>query len=283
MKNIILKLKLCILTAIAFFSFSCSNDDDTFISRTNNAEFSHQVDENDPFTVHFNNESQQYNASYWRFGDGSDFSTEDSPTHTFPSGGIFEVILAVQGDGSGGEIRKTVQIIDPALQGERLEDGNFENEEAWNIEEAGYDILTDVEFTEEGLNVSNEGGGISTNVVIWQEIEVEAGKEYFFTADVSGGGMHQAWVEFHFSNEKPEGDDYAANNLWSLNTWGECGEENFEGNIVELSCSGNGDTDGILTFEEGGTAYFVIKAGSYEGTMGPDGVTISNASLMPID
>ncbi|MDT0677581.1 PKD domain-containing protein [Autumnicola musiva] len=285
MKNSFLKIRLFAIITMAFL-YGCSEDDDNSLPSLpegNNAEFSYETDPEDPFTVHFNNESQQYDASYWRFGDDSGFSTEDSPTHTFPNGGLFEVILAVQGDGNGGEVRRMVEIIDPALQGERIEDGNFQDPNAWNVQEAGYEILTDVSFTEAGLHLSNEGEGVTTNVVVWQEIQVEAGKEYHFSADVAGGGMNQAWLEFHFSNEEPEGDDYAENNLWSLNAYAECGIDPFEGDIVDLSCSGDGAADGIFTFEEGGTAYIVIKSGSYEGYLGPEGITISNVSLMPVD
>ena len=284
MKKITLYSKVWALAAIALLSFSCSEEDDGFVSRTNNADFSYQIDEEDPFTVHFDNESDQYNASYWRFGDDSDFTTEDSPSHTFPYGGVFEVVLAVQGDGTGGEIRKTVEIVDPALQGERIEDGNFQNPDAWNVGPAGDDYeMSTVEFTDEGLLISNEGEAALTNVVVWQEIQVEAGKEYYFNADVQGGGFLNSWVEFHFSNQKPEGDDYAENYLWSVNAWGGCGIEPFDGSILDVSCAGEGGTDGLLTFEEGGTAYFVIKSGSWEGTLGPDGLLISDITLIAVE
>lgn len=248
------------------------------------ADFTYEADENDPMLIHFTNSSQNYHASYWQFGDGSDFSTEDSPSHTYPGGGIYTVTLAVQGQGTGQEIRREIEVIDPSLQGERVNDGNFEDEDAWTVYSAGYDILTDVEFANGTLVFSNGVEIVDTNIVIWQAIEVEAGKEYVFSADVRGGGMHQAWLEFHLSDEEPEeGDDYGANNLFSMNTWAECGAEPFDGNIVEIGCAGDGESDGIVTFETGGTHYLVIKAGSWEGTLGAEGIAISNVSLMPAD
>jgi hypothetical protein len=188
------------------------------------------------------------------------------------------------GNGTGQEIRRSIQVIDPALLGERISDGDFEDESSWTVYNAGYDILTSIEFTGEGLHFSNEGLGVETNVVIWQAIEVEGGKEYVFSADVeSGGGLDQSWLEFHLSDREPEeGDDYSANNLYSINTWAGCGEESFSGNIVEIGCAGNGEEDGTIVFETGGTHYFVIKVGSWEGTLG-EGITISNVSLMPAD
>lgn len=271
--------RVCASVLAGMMVFSCTET--TEMNRVNNAEFSYEIDDEDPFTVHFNNESENYHSSYWRFGDNSPYSTEDSPSHTYEAGGTYEVTLMVQGDNSGGEIIKDVQIIDPALLGERITDGTFQDESAWTVQEAGYDILTDVEFTAEGLHFSNEGGGVDTNVTVWQEIQVEAGKEYVFTSHVSGGGFDQAWLEIHLSNEQPSGGDYGVNNMWSINFWANCGIEPFEGDLVDISCSGNGGNENTYTFEEGGTAYIVIKAGSWQGAI--EGATVSEVSLMPID
>ncbi len=279
MKKLDLLHKVCGSALAVLLVLSCTETPD--MNLVNNADFSFEIDDEDPFTVHFNNESESYHSSYWRFGDGSNHSTEASPSHTFEAGGTYDVTLMVQGDNSGGETQKTVQIIDPALLGERITDGTFQDETAWTVQEAGYDLLTDVEFTAEGLHLSNAGGGVDTNVTVWQEIQVEAGKEYVFTSHVQGGGFDQAWLEIHLSNEKPDGNDYGVNSMWSLNTWAECGIEPFEGDLVNISCAGNGGNENTYTFEEGGTAYIVIKAGSWQGAI--EGVTISEVSLMPID
>jgi PKD repeat protein len=48
-----------------------------------------------PFTVHFTNQSTGYPDSYsWSFGDGAT-STEENPTHTYTTGGEFNVALSV--------------------------------------------------------------------------------------------------------------------------------------------------------------------------------------------
>lgn len=81
-------------------------------------------------------------------------------------------------------------------------------------------MLAGSEFTEERLVLSIGEDDVESNVVIWQAFEVEGGKECVFSAEVSGGVMHQSWLEFHLSEQEPEdGDDYSANNLYSMNTW----------------------------------------------------------------
>ncbi|KEO74292.1 PKD domain-containing protein [Anditalea andensis] len=257
--------------------------DDTLDGPQAIADFTYEADPNDDMTIHFTNTSQHHHSSYWLFGDGSDHSSEDSPTHTFPAGGIYEVKLAVMGNGTGNEIVREVSVIDRSLLGERIQDGNFENPENWNVYAGGSVEVTQHAF-ENGQLILSNGEEVESNVVVWQAIEVQANTDYVFSAQISGGGMHQSWVEFLFGDDEPEeDDDYSDNNQFSMNTWAECGIDPFEGNIVEIHCAGDGETDGIVNFEEGGTKYFAIKAGSWEGTLGPNGVTISNVSLIPAD
>ncbi len=274
-------LPLSLMCAGILFLSGCQDEDTGPASQ---ADFSYEPDEENPMLIHFTNTSQNYHSSFWRFGDGSDHSSEDSPSHTFPGAGTYTIILAVQGEGTGQEIRREIRVIDPSLLGQRFVDTHFEDEEAWTVYNGGDDILTSHEFREDGLFLFNEGETVDSNVVIWKEFEVEGGQEYLFSAEVSSrGNMHQAWMEFHMSDQRPEdGNDYGANNLYSINTWAGCGEDPFEGNIVEVGCSGGGEEDGTIEFEVGGTYYLVIKAGSWEGSLG-EGITISNVSLMPTD
>lgn len=293
MKTILSESKIGFLALLLLFMTGCSEAEGPTGptgyegSDKVQAYYGFEVDENDPYTVHFTNKSSgDYHSPLWTFGDGNE-STEDSPVHTFSDEGVFEVALAVEGDDIDGESKliMVVEIIDPyRLRGERIVDGNFQDENAWNVGEAGASNyqLSNVAFTEEGLNISNTGDKAFTNVVVWQEIEVEPGEQYFFTAQVEGGGMKNAWLEFHFSGVKPDGSDYAENNLWSLNTWADCGIEPFEGDITQLSCHGEGSISGIVTFEDS-ISYIVIKSGSYEGTLGPEGITISDLSLINVE
>jgi len=278
-KNAYLKTSLGIALSVLLLS-SC---EETLDGPQAIADFTYEADPNDDMTIHFTNTSQNHHSSYWLFGDGSDHSSEDSPTHTFPAGGTYEVTLAVMGNGTGNEIVREVTVIDRTLLGERIQDGNFENPDAWTIYEGGFEELTDHVFSNGSLILSNEEGS-EANVVIWQAIEVQANTDYVFSAHVSGGGMDAAWVEFLFGDSEPENDDdYSDNSQFSLNAWAGCGIDPFEGNIAALSCAGDGGEDGIISFDSGGTKYFAIKAGAWEGTLGPNGVTISNVSLIPAD
>lgn len=274
-------LKTCL--GIGLSALLLSSCEDTLDGPQAIADFTYEADPNDDMTIHFTNTSQNHHSSYWLFGDGSEHSTDESPTHTFPAGGIYEITLAVKGKGTGNEIVREIAVIDQSLLGERIQDGNFENLENWTVFAGGSEEVTHHAF-ENGQLILSNGEEVESNVVVWQAIEVQANTDYVFSAQVSGGGMHQSWVEFLFGDDEPEDDDdYSDNNQFSINTWAECGEEPFSGNIVEISCSGSGEADGIVSFNEGGTKYFAIKAGSWQGTLGPNGAAISNISLIPAD
>ncbi|MEM7531998.1 MAG: S-layer homology domain-containing protein [Chloroflexota bacterium] len=64
---------------------------------------------NIPLTITFTNNSQNVIDTYtWSFGDGSEDSHEESPTHVYTAAGFYDVTLTVTGP--GGSHSKTIQI-----------------------------------------------------------------------------------------------------------------------------------------------------------------------------
>jgi hypothetical protein len=61
------------------------------------ADFSHSPDETDPNTIDFLNNSTMATGYSWDFGDGSEASDEESPTHTYATSGTYTVILTATG------------------------------------------------------------------------------------------------------------------------------------------------------------------------------------------
>jgi PKD repeat protein len=59
------------------------------------------------FTVHFTDESEFFPTSWeWTFGDGQT-STEQNPTHTYMSTGVYSVALVATNAYGGNQIFKT--------------------------------------------------------------------------------------------------------------------------------------------------------------------------------
>lgn len=168
---------------------------------------------------------------------------------------------------------------DGLTEGENVIAGaDMTSDEFWNISDTGGPVTT-TEFTEEGLKFSNTE---DTHVKVWQAIEVEAGQKYKFSATVKGSGAENSWFEIYFGTSVPaDGADYSDGAYTGLNTWAGCATSEFEGDLALVGCNdapGTGQK-GLVTFEESGTVYFVIKAGSSGGNLGTDGITISNVKL----
>lgn len=167
---------------------------------------------------------------------------------------------------------------DPIEGPNLLVGGNMDNESAWNINGTGSTTDTDYEFKDGVLLLSN-GDNAQSNLAIWQSVELEGGKTYQFSADVQGSGMSNSWFEVYIMDTEPQdGIDYGdaeATKLAGLHTWTGCGVDPFDGKLPELSCIGNGQID----IENDGTYYLFMKAGSWDGSLGTDGLTLDDVKL----
>lgn len=299
------------LMAMSLFVFSCSDDTD---DPTPNpapdpvADFSFEVDDENPLMVTFTNESINHESSSWDFGDDNT-STDDNPSHTYAEGGTYTVTLtATNEDGETDETSQQVTVTAPGggpATGENiLAGGDMDDESAWTVF-AGDSLMADYEFTEDGsLIFTGEAEGEFTyQTLVWQAIEITEPGDYLFSSHVEGGGFENAWIEMVLGSEEPEeGENYAHENtiaggvnqengkIAAINFWAGCGEDAFDGNIVEIGCdedglasaaAGDDSTNGIITFDEAGTYYMVIKVGNWNGTMG-DGAIIHDISLAPL-
>lgn len=164
--------------------------------------------------------------------------------------------------------------------------GDMTSDEFWTVFNPGTGTQATTEFTESGLKFSNSTTE-DTHVAVWQAVEVEAGQKYKFSAHVTGSGAANTWFEIYFGETEPvEGTDYTVGGYTGLNTWAGCGVEPFEDDLATIGCNdapGTG-TQGLATFDESGTIYLVIKAGSNGGgSFGTDGITISDVELVEMN
>jgi hypothetical protein len=216
---------------------------------------------------------------YWNKGDGSaSFTGSANDTIFYPLAGNYRVTLLAFGHGGYDSVSQVVQVDSNAPQVNVLVNPSLTTDSGWTIQNTG-GAQTTIAFTPQGLNLSN-GAGSSTNGGVYQAVQVQAGVVYTFSATVTTPGSTNTWVEFYFGTSVPtQGSDYTDNKLWSLNTYSGCGSGPETGNIVQLNCAGSGASTGQITFPQNETIYFMIKAGSYQGTLGTGGVTVSNVVL----
>jgi PKD repeat protein len=164
--------------------------------------------------------------------------------------------------------------------------GDMSDPEAWNVFKTDM-TQTATEFVDGGLKFSNGAGPAQTNVLVWTTVEVEAGKNYKFSASVKGSGANNSWFEVLFGATEPVVNSDYSNGLYTgLNTWDGCATSSFNGNLATLGCkAGASGTNkgGAITFANSGTVYLVFKGGSWDGSLGADGIVLDNVQLLVLD
>lgn len=253
-----------------------------------------------PYVV-FNNNSTAADVVSWDFGDNTT-STEMSPTHKFPALGNYTVKLTVTGLlGDVVTTTKTVSVVDyNLLKGGDMEAGAAAFWTSWSSQnnnppvfgyttdkpKAGYDAS--LRFP----SFSNSGG--STNQLIYQAVQVEAGSQYKLSAQIKlPAGGSQEYLQFYISkdaNTWVEDGTANANHFLALNSWHGWGGLNnstaIDGDLAK-AVSQNGmygfgaTTGGVYTATFTGTVYIGIQAGTWQGKSNGD-VLIDNVSFVKL-
>lgn len=229
------------------------------------------------------NRSENDENRIWDKGDGSPLIEGHQSINVFyPNKGTYRVRLTITGPGGYQSTVQNIVVEEDAFPVEQLvSGGSMTSDESWTITSMG-PTLTTTEFSEEGLKFSN-GNNSQTNVAVWQAIEVKAGQKYKFSAQVKGSGAQNSWFEVFFGQSQPvSGSDYSDGVFVALNTWAGCGNSQFEGDIADLACTNAPGTGqgGIIEFDQDGIIYLVLKVGSWDGTLGSEGITIKDVSLI---
>ncbi|MBT31224.1 MAG: hypothetical protein CMO01_16335 [Thalassobius sp.] len=218
--------------------------------------------------------------SSWNLGDGNGFANGDQViTAYFPDQGSYDVQLFTLNN--GGMDTSDVQTIvvettDPVagnlVMGSKMDEDALDYWTTFGISDGVSFTLADGKLTAKGGNWGHAG--------VYQAIDVVADKQYKFAMNVSGSGASDVWFEVYFGTEKPvDGQDYSsATNQLALNTWAGCGNSEFNGNLANIACEGAlmGE-GGLITFEESGTIYLVVKTGGAD--LGTTGISIDNVEL----
>lgn len=123
--------------------------------------------------------------------------------------------------------------------------------------------------------------------VLYQEIQVEAGRTYQADALVSSDtGVSESWFEIYVGYTKPTPNtDYSgdgADNTWlrAINTWANSGSSPFNGRISNVGSKNENNPDGTFTATKTGTVYFAIRSGGndYKG-----GISVTNVEFRGIN
>lgn len=284
------------------FAISCGKEDPVDPPK---AIFDYLVSPDKSGKVTFTNSSVGADSYSWDFGDGKGTSTEQNPTYTYTESGTFEVTLTVKNAG-GQDIGKTPVKVSVGAE-EFVKDGDMSKETSWNTRQIWNDADNTVlhafkngAFVWDIPEPGPTSGGWS-NYVIWQEIKLEAGKDYVFSTDISSAeGIDVGiWFEVSISNTNPaEPGDFTpktstGENNRILTFDNNCGNNPFNGKlqVIAQDCSADPvkigpDGKFRLTADQltaAGTVYLAFKSGSNsDGNNYRAGLVMDNISIKEV-
>lgn len=262
-----------ILIGVSLLCINCSEPEEMTAAAptSDDLSFTYSVDSENPNLIHFVGQTTADTwYVHWNFGDNTG-AEELAASKVFFKAGEYEVRFKIFTDGGTASISETIIIENDFAGPDLIENGSLDGADAWTIFTIGAGV--DVAF--DG-GVASWTGGSWGNAGIYQQIEIEADKEYQINMDITGGGMADCWFEIFIGQIQPQdGVDYSDGGiLMAINTWEGCGSEDYEGLLTDVACVGNG---GSFTWSEPGTAFFVIKSGGAD--LGPNGVTVDNIAI----
>jgi PKD repeat protein len=284
------QLSVLILLGLAIVYTSCDNSDEVIPEEPPRAIFNFNVTDNNKLT--FSNFSVGGASYLWDFGDGSS-STDENPVHIYTIDGTYTIKLKVINTGGSTEITKSITI-DSNL----IEAGDMNTPSAWTFKQIWNDPNNQVissfsngKFLWDAAPQTNYA-----QTSLWQEISIQAGKKYKFSADIaSTSGTESIWFELYFGKVDPAtvGDYNSNGKRLDINSSG-CANNPFNGNFVTIArqCDDRGAkilaADGTFTLSvdeltSKGTVYVVIKSGAWNTFQNyKDGITLDNVSIKEV-
>lgn len=282
MKQLTTYSKLILVAIIATIGLTACEDDPA-PPKAPLAFFTAAADADNSQLIVFTNETENGDSYVWDFGDGSATSTETSPSHEYAAGGTYKVTLTATNAGGDNSFSLDINV---ASSGgvEVVVDGDMSNADSWTYTTLNLTVPSTFTFENDAVTITNGNEVNQSNGTIYQVINVDAGN-YLFSMDVTNDGTQvQTWLEVYFGAIEPvAGEDYSDGGMMSgISAW-DCPQANTAANIITVGCKGELDEfnsgTGIVTFDQAGTKYLVIKAGSWDGNM-TTGYVIDNVSLI---
>lgn len=263
---------------------SCQADkvQDNGLNNNNAIDASFSITQTPGVTNRYVLESPQNNALAlkWELGDGTSPYIGSLKQNVFyPDAGTYTIKHTAVGIG-GVEYFSTQDLVVPtsdALAGNLILGGKFRNtadHNKWTILNIS-GTSTNWTFNSGSATINGNSGGWDQQG-IYQAINVVAGRSYKIDMTVSGSGCQNTWFEVYVAPNPPvQNNDYTSlGRRIGLSTWDGCANTAFNGQLSALRCVGSGN---VVTFNNSGVVYFVIKSGG--NNLGASGITIKNVEF----
>ncbi|MEP2023867.1 MAG: PKD domain-containing protein [Reichenbachiella sp.] len=287
MKNLLKNSLYLMVFLMGALLVSCGDDEEDTTPPVDPpiAGFTLEKNEENNLIVTFTNTSIGGETYSWDFGDDSDLVTTKDATYTFTASGTYTVTLTVTNEGGTDEQSQdiTVSGFGPNL----VNGGDMTDEEAWTLSTlwGGDDNVMNHGFSDDtfvflsGADAETGDPYQYSNYSFSQEIALEAGGTYHFSADVSSAtGTNATWFEVYFLKVAPDTEDVIVDMQVGIKAYGEgedCTKDEFSGDIMTIAaaCTSVNAFDQLLSAEgvftpsaedlsEDGTIFLVFKVGS---------------------
>jgi len=171
-------------------------------------------------------------------------------------------------------VTNTLLVLGPNL----IASPNFENPADWTVITINSSGSARWTFADGKATIS----GATGHAAIYQAVTVEAGRRYKFDMRVQGPGSTNTWFEVYAGTTVPaQGSDYNnGGKRLQLNTWARCATSPFNGMLSAVGC-GDDSSGNIMTFDQSGTIYFLIKCGESGGNI--NSISVSDVVFQTID
>ena len=244
----------------------------------------------------FTNTSTAADSVTWDFGDGSAVTHVLSPFHVFATAGSYTVNLTAYGlAGNTSTNTQTITVSNNnLLKGGAFETGDGQFWGQWNSQINnpplfGYTGAHPTGSIGGCLRFPTFSGSAGFNELIYQPIQVTAGKQYQLSALVKLPAGVQDYLQLYITGDSTtwvEPDE----TFLSLNAWHGWGSTSLtvavDGQMSQLvpqygSYGFGGPTGGVYTATTTGTVYIGIQAGCYAGKSNGD-FLIDNMSFVQL-
>ncbi|MDW3211851.1 MAG: PKD domain-containing protein [Reichenbachiella sp.] len=292
MKNLLKNSVYLMAFLMCSLLISCGDDEgeNTPIVDEPIAGFSMEKNEDNNLIVTFTSTSVGGETFSWDFGDDSELVTTENATHTYTASGTYTVTLTVSNEGGSDALEQNITVsgFGPNL----VTAGDMSDASAWTLASlwGGDDNVmnhafndTSMVFLSSSTPPEIEGEDPTpneySNYMLYQEVALEGGKTYKFSADVSStSGTTATWFEVYMLKAEPVVEDDIKYTQVALKGYGEgedCIASPFAGDIMEIAggcTSANAydqmlDAEGMFTpptdsLSTNNSIFLVFKVGS---------------------
>lgn len=286
-------LKYTIYLNLSVLAFSCIPDnidgDGNGLTPTN-SDASFTVTKTSENHYRLSSSNNNFLVSKWDLGDGGGFGPGPNIYDVFiPDEGTYNVQHQIIGQGGlvGGTASQTIKVekSDPAA-GNMIQGGKFADAAdvaKWSLSfpnPSGTALWT---FTDGKATFVAKGWERN---VMYQAVNVVAGRKYQADAIVSSKGVSDSWFEIYIGYTKPSANtDYTGDGndstwLRGINTWAGSGTSAFNGKISNVGSKNANNPTGTFTATQTGTAYFAIRSG---GNDMKDGISITSVEFRGVN